>query len=72
MRVDARAAVPVYTDRRGLTLYGMDMRTVLRWSPDAALFCQSECQAQWQPLLAPPGTVPNIAFPRGGGPAQTP
>ena len=66
------APVSVYTDQRGLTLYGMDMRTVLRWSPDPALYCQAECQAEWEPLLAPPGTTPNIAFPRGFGPPQPP
>ena len=53
----------VYVDRRGLTLYGMDMRTVLRWAPDPAQYCKDECAAQWEPLLAPDGSVPNIRFP---------
>lgn len=57
----------VYADARGLVLYGMDMRTVLRWSPDAALYCTGECESQWEPLLAPPGAKPNIIFPQGYG-----
>ena len=59
------ASGPVYADRRGLTLYGMDMRTVLRWSPDPAQYCGEGCAAEWEPLLAPKGAVPNIRFPRG-------
>ena len=59
---------PVYANARGRTLYGMDMRTVLRWSPDASQFCKDRC-AEWEPLLAPTDAKPNIAFPRGlGGP----
>lgn len=54
----------VYADRRGHVLYGMDMRTVLRWAPDAAQYCDQDCEAEWTPLLAPPGTVPNIRFPQ--------
>lgn len=57
----------VYIDRRGLTLYGLDMRTVLRWSPDPAQYCQNDCAAQWEPLLAPEGSIPNIRFPGPGG-----
>ncbi len=60
------ASGPVYADARGRTLYGMDMRTVLRWSPDAALYCNDRC-ADWVPLLAPVDARPNIAFPRGLG-----
>lgn len=58
---------PVYADARGRTLYGMDMRTLVRWAPDAAKFCGEACQKDWEPLLAPPGSVPNIAFPLGFG-----
>jgi predicted lipoprotein with Yx(FWY)xxD motif len=53
----------------------MDMRTVLRWSPDAAQYCTGECAKTWEPLLA--GDVqPNISFPaersrRGGNGAKT-
>lgn len=53
----------VYADDRGHVLYGMDMRTVLRWSPDAAQYCIGECAKEWEPLLAPAGTQPNISFP---------
>jgi predicted lipoprotein with Yx(FWY)xxD motif len=59
---------PVYANARGRTLYGMDMRTVLRWSPDASQFCKDRC-AEWEPMLAGADAKPNIAFPRGfGGP----
>lgn len=63
---------PVYADARGRTLYGMDLRTLLRWSPDPSQHCQAECAAQWEPLLAPAEAKVNIAFPRsfGGPPAQ--
>lgn len=57
----------VYVDRRGLTLYGMDMRNVLRWAPDPAQYCKDECAAQWEPLLAPEGSIANIEFPSRGG-----
>ena len=62
----------VYANRNGQTLYGMDMRTVLRWAPDAAQFCQAEGQKDWEPLLAPAGSAVNIQFPRGGGPNAQP
>lgn len=65
--INRKLPVPVYTDRRGRTLYGMDMRTVLRWSPDAAQYCSDACLADWEPLLAPAGTLPNIRFPEGAG-----
>jgi predicted lipoprotein with Yx(FWY)xxD motif len=62
---------PVYVDSRGLTLYGMDMRNgLIRWSPDPSQYCQGECAKLWEPLLAPPGSKPNIEFPRGFGPPQ--
>lgn len=60
------ASGPVYADARGRTLYGMDMRTVLRWSPDASQYCKDRC-ADWEPLLAPADAKPNIMFPRGFG-----
>jgi predicted lipoprotein with Yx(FWY)xxD motif len=56
----------VYVDDEGRTLYGMDMRVLLRWSPNAALYCKDRC-ADWEPLLAPAGSQPNIAFPAGFG-----
>lgn len=67
VRVAKTKAGPVYVDARGLTLYGMDMRTVLRWSPDASKYCTGECASQWEPLLAPAGAKPNIQFPQGFG-----
>jgi len=65
--INRKLPVPVYVDARGLTLYGMDMRTVLRWAPDAALFCRAECLDQWEPLAAPQATAANIAFPGAPG-----
>lgn len=61
------AAGPVYVDAKGRTLYGMDMRTVLRWSPDPAQHCTGDCAKDWEPLLAPVDSTINIAFPRGPG-----
>ncbi|MFM5906836.1 MAG: hypothetical protein ACKOPO_04520 [Novosphingobium sp.] len=60
-------AGPIYANEKGVTLYGMDMRTLIRWGADPALYCKGECAEQWEPLLAPPGSKPNIAFPRGFG-----
>jgi predicted lipoprotein with Yx(FWY)xxD motif len=57
----------VYTDSGGHTLYGMDMRTLLRAGADTAKYCQAACNEVWQPLLAPPGSKPDIAFPMGFG-----
>ncbi|MBC2667823.1 hypothetical protein ACFOON_01095 [Novosphingobium piscinae] len=62
----------VYTDRAGRVLYGMDMRTVLRWSPDAAQYCTRDCRKTWEPLRAPKGSVPNIRFPADGLPRTAP
>jgi len=55
----------VYADRKGRTLYGLDMRVLLRAGPDPAQFCTGECASLWEPLLAPPGSTPNIAYPDG-------
>lgn len=55
---------PVYVDAKGRTLYGMDLRTVLRWAPDPTLYCQDACMQNWQPLLAPAGARPNIRYPQ--------
>lgn len=57
----------VFVDRRGLTLYGLDMRTVLRWAPDPALYCRDACLAEWEPLLAPEDAKVNIRFPGAAG-----
>jgi len=70
IRLGRADAGPVYVDRRGLTLYGMDMRTLLRWAPDPALFCKDACLDQWEPLLAPAGSQVNIRYPRNAGGQQ--
>jgi predicted lipoprotein with Yx(FWY)xxD motif len=57
---------PVYVDAQGRTLYGLDMRTVKRWSPDPAMYCKQGCD-DWEPLLAPAGAKPNILYPQGFG-----
>lgn len=57
----------VYVDRRGRTLYGMDMRTLMRFGPDPARYCVNECAAQWTALLAPADAPVNIRFPQGFG-----
>lgn len=66
VKVVKTASGKVYADQRGLTLYGMDMRTVLRWSPDPARFCKDTCRREWEPVLAPAGSVPNIRYPGPG------
>ncbi len=57
----------IYVDARGQTLYGLDMRTILRWNPDPAKYCGPDCARDWQPLLAPAGSQANIRFPKGFG-----
>ncbi|MBU6269422.1 MAG: hypothetical protein KGN34_17885, partial [Sphingomonadales bacterium] len=56
-----------YFDSRGRVLYGMDMRVLLRAGPDPAQHCAGECARAWEPILAPSGATPNIAFPQGFG-----
>ena len=65
--VGQTAKGPVYADAHGHTLYGMDMRTLVRWSADAAQYCQGTCAEIWQPMLAPADAKPNVVFPRGFG-----
>lgn len=57
---------PVYVDAKDRTLYGLDLRTLVRWGADPAFYCKERC-ADWQPLLAQAGTAINIAFPQGFG-----
>lgn len=59
-------AGPVYVDAKGHTLYGLDLRTLLRWGPNPASYCKDRCSA-WSPLLAPAGAAINIAYPQGFG-----
>ncbi len=65
--VGSAGGIPVYVDAQGRTLYGMDMRVLLRAGPDASQYCQAACAEVWEPLLAPAGSKPNIAFPLGFG-----
>lgn len=64
IRVTRTPAGAVYADAKGRVLYGMDMRTLLRWGPDPSQYCVDQCAADWEPLLAPAGAAPNIAYPR--------
>lgn len=57
------AGTPVYIGPGRRTLYGMDMRTLLREGPDPSQYCQGECAAIWEPLLAPTGAKVNIVYP---------
>jgi predicted lipoprotein with Yx(FWY)xxD motif len=50
----------------------MDMRTLLRAGPDTSKYCQGACVEVWEPLLAPAGSTPNIAFPLGFGDRRQP
>ncbi|MFT4025510.1 MAG: hypothetical protein QM676_01715 [Novosphingobium sp.] len=54
----------VYVDAQGRTLYGMDMRMVARWSVDTSKYCEGRCQ-EWEPVLAPAGSKPNLNLFRG-------
>lgn len=63
---------PVYVGPGGRTLYGMDMRTLLREGPDPSQYCQGDCAAIWEPLLAPPGTAANIVYPGVRSPVVPP
>jgi predicted lipoprotein with Yx(FWY)xxD motif len=70
IRVGSAGGVPVYVDQAGHTLYGMDMRTLLRAGADTSKYCQADCAQRWEPMLAPAGSKPNIMFPRGFGDRQ--
>ncbi|MCB2079045.1 MAG: hypothetical protein KDE55_15280 [Novosphingobium sp.] len=56
---------PAYVDAQGRTLYGMDMRILLRSSPDPSRHCTGQCARDWEPLLPPAGTKVNIEYPLG-------
>jgi predicted lipoprotein with Yx(FWY)xxD motif len=70
VKLSKTAVGSVYAARDGRTLYGLDLRTILRAGPDPAQYCTGACAEQWEPLLAPTGTKPNIVFPRGGPGSQ--
>lgn len=72
IHVGSAGGVPVYVDQAGRTLYGMDMRTLLRAGADTSKYCQADCAERWEPVLAPAGSKPNIMFPRGFGDRQRP
>lgn len=58
--------ISVYTARDGRTLYGLDTRVVHLWSSNPALYCEGRC-TEWEPLLAPPGSEPNVFLRSSGG-----
>lgn len=58
----------VYVDRRGLTLYGMDVRAVTGRTGRPFVFCSGPCLDAWEPLLALPGSTPMPIPPMFGGP----
>lgn len=68
--VGSAGGMPVYVAKDGRTLYGMDMRTLLRAGADTSKYCQGECAERWEPMLAPADAKPNIIFPRGFGDRQ--
>ena len=72
VKIGSAGGVPVYVDQAGRTLYGMDMRTLLRAGPDPAQYCQGACAEAWEPLLAPADAKPNVMFPQGFGPRSAP
>ncbi len=57
----------LYTNAKGQVLYGLDMRLLIRFGPNPALYCQAECAKNWQAVLAPENAKPNIAYPIGFG-----
>ncbi|TCU58173.1 hypothetical protein EDF58_104410 [Novosphingobium sp. PhB57] len=65
VRVRKLGNASVYTDAKGKVLYGLDMRTLLRWAPDPARFCNADCAQSWTALAAPAGSTANIRYPAG-------
>jgi predicted lipoprotein with Yx(FWY)xxD motif len=61
----------VYVNRRGATLYGMDMRAATGRTGRPALYCTGDCLSEWEPLLAPKGS-PVSPVPREFGGPRTP
>lgn len=70
--VGSAGGQPVYVDQAGRTLYGMDMRTLVRAGADTSKYCQGACAEVWEPLLAPAGAKPNIIYPGGFGDRRAP
>nr|WP_184019768.1 hypothetical protein [Sphingobium boeckii] len=57
----------VYVDKRGLTLYGMDVRALTGRTGKPFLFCTGACLDSWEPLLAPAGSPVQPTPPGFGG-----
>jgi predicted lipoprotein with Yx(FWY)xxD motif len=70
--VGRAGGAPVYVGPAGRTLYGMDMRTLLREGPDPSQYCRGECAEIWEPLLAPAGAKVNVVYPGVAKPAVPP
>ncbi len=68
VKVIATEIGQAYANSKGLTLYGLDMRTLLRSGPNPALYCTGACAELWEPLLALKGAAVNIAFPQNNNP----
>lgn len=64
IRVAQTPKGPVYVNSRGQVLYGMDMRVLLRANPDPSQYCAEDCLREWEPVLAPANSLPNIRYPR--------
>lgn len=67
--VGSAGGLPVYVARDGRTLYGMDMRTLLRFGADPSQYCQADCAERWEPLLAPADAKPNVRYPTSANPS---
>jgi predicted lipoprotein with Yx(FWY)xxD motif len=72
VQIGSAGGVPVYADRQGRTLYGMDMRTLVRGGADTSKYCRDACLEAWEPLLAPAGAQPNVMYPAGYGDRRKP
>ena len=67
----------VYVNARGLTLYGLDLRSIFGKTGTPIRYCTGSCAETWEPLLAPAGSTPTAGLnlpwmPRGVGPEQRP
>jgi len=58
---------PLYVDSKGRTLYGMDLRAIVSRTANGPKFCSEACLEEWEPLLAPPGSKPDIVAQQGFG-----
>lgn len=58
VRVGTAGGTRVYVAQDGRTLYGLDLRAVVRSGPDPLRYCIDACTEEWEPLLAPIGAEP--------------